>query len=96
MTASRSIAPITLLALCLAAAAPWPIRAQSIGEPFVPEGALFLPLLGRAADLRDLPSPPPPRPPPPPPDPAPTTPAPQRRAPPPTALRTSRRAIRGS
>lgn len=58
MTASRSIAPITLLALCLAAAAPWPIRAQSIGEPFVPEGALFLPLLGRAADLRDLPSPP--------------------------------------
>ena len=58
MTASRSIAPITLLALCLAAAAPWPIRAQSIGEPFVPEGALFLPLLGRAADLHDLPPPP--------------------------------------
>ena len=64
MTASRILTRFNLLALCLAAAAPGPARAQSVGEPFDPGQALYLPLLGRAANLHDLPPPPTPRPPP--------------------------------
>lgn len=58
MTAYRSLTPITLLVLCLAAAASRPTLAQSVGEPFDPGQALYLPMIGRAADLHDLPAPP--------------------------------------
>lgn len=55
----RLIAPIALLALGLSAGPAWPVAAQVVDEPFVPPAPVYLPLLGRAVDLRDLPAPPP-------------------------------------
>lgn len=58
MTHPRFAARIALLALGLSAGPAWPAAAQVVDEPFGPPTPVFLPLLGRAVDLRDLPPPP--------------------------------------